>query len=422
MRRRTLVGTVAAAGLLTGCSGGSSAAPATYVTARYAATVAVDEAAYQQAETGSESFGLALLSELGDEAGSGDNVVFSPQTLVTLLAMLLPGATGQTATQLSDALGDAGLTASTTAGALGRLNATARADANQGSNTLDESGDVWTASGLKLAQDYLAALAGAFGTGVHQTDFASDPRGSAQAIDDLVSQQTHGYIPQLFAPSAFDASTRLVLTDAAYLDASWAARFSPDKTSAADFYLADGSTAKTPMMSQTGEFKYASGDGWQLVEMPYAGGRTAMDILLPAKGSRTLPTLRDGLSATSLNSMLSSMTEQRVTLTIPKFTASYSPADLMRTLTKLDLDRLFTNADLTGITADHEKLAVAQIVEKAYVAVGEQGTVAAAAAGGAVGTAAQAPGTPFDADHPLLYLVRDVSTGQLLFTGQLVTP
>ena len=421
MRRRILLSTLIAAalpaGLLAGCSSGPSAAPTTYATARNAADITVSNAAYQQAAMGSESFGLALLRELGDGAAGG-NVVFSPQTLVDLLAMLLPGATGQTATQLSDALGDAGLDPSTTAGALGRIDATARADANQDSNTLEESSDVWTAAGLKLAQNYLATLDAAFGTGVHQTDFAGDPRGSAQAIDDLVSQQTHGYIPQLFALDAFDSTTRLVLTDAVYLDAAWASPFDPNETTNSGFYLANGSKTQASMMSQTGDYKYASGNGWQLVELPYAGGNTAMDILLPAKGSGTLSALRDGLSATSLNSMLSSMTKQYVTLTIPKFTTNYSPNNLIQTLTTLGLDRLFTNADLTGITADHEQLSVTQFVEKAYVAVGEKGTVAAAAAGGAVGTSAQAPGIAFDADHPFLYLVRDLSTGQILFAGQ----
>ena len=423
MRRKVLVSALIAAalpaGMLAGCSsGGSAGAPTTYVTAEDAADIKVSNAAYQQAEMGSEAFGLALLRSLGDAADSS-NVVFSPQTLVDLLAMILPGARGRTATQLSDALGDAGLSASTAAGALGRMNATARADANQGSNTLDESSDVWTASGLKLAESYLATLDGAFGTGVHQTDFAADPRGSAQAIDNLVARETHGYIPQLFSPNSFDANTRLVLTDAVYLNATWAAAFNPNETSSADFYPADGSPTQLSMMNRIGEYDYASGKGWQLVEMPYSGSKTAMDILLPGPGSDSLSALRDGLSATSLDSMLHSMTGQSVTLTIPKFTTSYSPSDLKSTLTRLGLGDLFTDADLTGMTADHEQLGVSQIAEKAYVAVGEKGTVAAAAAGGSVtATAARATGVTFDADRPFLYLVRDLSTGQILFAGQ----
>ena len=429
MRRRLLISTLMAvalpAGLLAGCASGLPARPSpaysppiTYLTAQSAADITVDDAAYQQAEMGSEAFSLALLGSLGDAAGTS-SMVFSPQTLVDLLAMILPGARGKTATQLSNALGDAGLGASVTAGALGKQDAAVRADANQGSNTLDESSDVWTATGLKIAQNYLATLDGAFGTGVHQADFATDANGSTQAIDSLVSQETHGYIPQLFSADSIDSNTRLVLTDAVYLNATWAAQFAPSLTSSADFYPAAGSKTQVSMMSRTGDYEYASGSGWQLVEMPYSGDKMTMDILLPTAGSGTLSALRDGLSAASLNSMLASTTKQHVTLSIPRFTTDYSANDLIQILTRLGLGSLFTDTDLSGMTANHEQLAVAQIVEKAYVAVGEKGTVAAAAAGGGIAaTAAQAPGIAFDADHPFLYLVRDVSTGQILFAGQ----
>lgn len=421
MRRKlflpVLLAATLPAGMLAGCSG-SSAAPVAYVTAQKAADITVSGQALQQAETGSESFGLALMRELGDRA-KNSNMVFSPQTLVDLLAMILPGAKGQTAMQLSDALGTAGLDPRTTAGALGKIDATARADGNQNSNTLDESSDVWTAKDIKLAQNYLATLSGAFGVGVHQTDFAGDPVGSTQAVDDLVSQETHGYINNLFQKGSLDATTRIVLTDAVYLKASWADPFDPNKTSNADFYPESGAAKQVSMMNSTSAYKYASGKGWQLVEMPYAGGKTAMDIVLPAKGSGTLAALRESLSTTQLNSMLGSMSKQEVTLSIPKFTTNYSPDELMQVIADLGLSRLFTNADLTGMTADAEPLVVSQMVEKAYVAVGEKGTVAAAAAGAAMATSAQAPAPiTFVADHPFLYLIRDVSTGQLLFAGQ----
>jgi serpin B len=210
-----------------------------------------------------------------------------------------------------------------------------------------------------------------------------------------------------------------VLTDAVYLNAAWADPFDANDTVPADFYAAPGAKQRVPMMGQTSTHEYAAGPGWQLLELPYAGGKLAMDILLPAEGSGTLAALRDSLSATRLNSMLGSMSEQQVNVQIPKFTANYSPDDLKRTLRSLGLGRLFSDADLTGMTADGKPLAVSDVVEKAYVAVGEKGTVAAAAAGGALAASAPAQAKlSFVANHPFLYLIRDVATGQLLFAGQ----
>ncbi|HET9167885.1 MAG TPA: serpin family protein [Actinospica sp.] len=409
------------AGLLTGCSSGGAAAPVSYVKAQNAADITVSDAALQQAQTGSESFGLALLRRLGD--GTSGNMVFSPQTLVDLLAMILPGAKGDTAAELSNALGAAGLDPRTTAGALGKIDATARADGNQNSNTLDESSDVWTDKSVKLAQDYLSTLDGAFGVGVHQTDFQGDPNGSTQAIDDLVANETHGYIKDLFPKGSLDNTIRVVLTDAVYLDAAWATKFDPDKTANGDFYPAAGGTQQVSMMNAQGGYAYSSSSDWQALELPYAGGKLAMDILLPSKGG--LASFRDSLSATELNAILNSLTPQQVNLSLPKFTADYSPKNLKQSLTALGLGGLFKPgaADLTGVTSDAEQLYVSQVVEKAHIQVAENGTVAAAAAGGGMAaTAARQPAQiSFVADHPFLYLIRDVSTGQLLFAGQQTT-
>ena len=414
---RTLLAAALPAGLIAGCSSGDGSAPVSYMTAQNAADITVSSAALQQAKMGSESFGLALLRQLGD--GTSGNMVFSPQTLVDLLAMILPGAKGETASQLSDALGTAGLDPQITAGALGKLDASARADGNQNSNKLDESSDVWTDKTVKLAQTYLATLSGAFGAGVHQTDFQGNADGATQAIDDLVTQETHGYITNLFKKGSLHASTRVVLTDAVYLNATWADKFDPEKTMVSAFYSESGAAPQVPTMSSQAAYDYASGNGWQLVQLPYAGGKLAMDVLLPTKGTGNLKAFRDSLSAAQLNTMLNSMTEQKVQLKLPKFTTDFSPENLMQSLSALGLGDLFNGADLTGVTSDGEQLAVSQVVEKAHIAVAENGTVAAAAAGGGMATSALAPeGVVFDANHPFLYLIRDLSTGQLLFAGQ----
>ena len=366
---RTLLAAALPAGLLAGCSSGDGSAPVAYVTAQNAADITVSSAALQQAKMGSESFGLALLRQLGD--GTSGNMVFSPQTLVDLLAMILPGAKGETASQLSDALGTAGLDPRITAGALGKIDAGARADGNQNSNTLDESSDVWTDKTVKLAQSYLATLSGAFGVGVHQTDFQGNANGATQAIDDLVTHETHGYITNLFKKGSLDASTRVVLTDAVYLNATWADKFDPNETMDSAFYPESGAARQVPTMSSQAAYDYASGNGWQLVQLPYAGNKLAMDVLLPTKGTGNLKAFRDSLSAAQLNTMLNSMTEQTVQLKLPKFTTDFSPEHLMQTLSALGLGDLFNGADLTGVTSDGEQLDVSQVVEKAHIEVAE---------------------------------------------------
>jgi len=66
------------------------------------------------------------------------------------------------------------------------------------------------------------------------------------------------------------------------------------------------------------------------------------------------------------------------------------------------------------------------VTHKAYIAVDERGTVAAAATGVGIVLAASRPipqpPVYFIADHPFLYLIRDAHTGSILFLGRLADP
>jgi serpin B len=64
------------------------------------------------------------------------------------------------------------------------------------------------------------------------------------------------------------------------------------------------------------------------------------------------------------------------------------------------------------------------VVHKAFVDVNEEGTEAAAATGvvmAARGISAAKPPV-FRADHPFVFLIRDLSTNCLLFVGRLMNP
>lgn len=387
--------------------------------AAHAASIPVSGAQRQQATQGSNAFAVSLLRALG--TGDGD-LTFSPQTLSDLLALIAPGARGETAAQVLSVLGADGLTADQVSAALGGDDAAALADAKQGSITLRISSDVWTANTVKPSQSYLAAIDGAFGSGLHQVDFRKDPDAARKAVNQLVEQETDGYISDLFPPHSIDDGTRMVLTDALYLDAAWASPFDPSETDpSGTFTRADGSTETAALMTQSGSFGYASGSGWQLAELPYQGGKLAMDVLLPDSGPGTLAALRGKLTSTSLASMLAGIQPVQMKLTLPRFTTDSSLGSLKQVLGQLGIKDLFNPdaADLSGLTADQEGLYVSTVVAKAHIAVGEHGTVAAAAAGGAVGaTAVRVTGVTFTADHPFLYLIRDLTTGQILFMGQ----
>jgi serpin B len=78
-------------------------------------------------------------------------------------------------------------------------------------------------------------------------------------------------------------------------------------------------------------------------------------------------------------------------------------------------------ADFSGLDGEKD-LFVSAVVHKAFVDVNEEGTEAAAATGVVVELVAAPVHPVFRADHPFLFLIRDRSSGSILFMGRLVSP
>ncbi|MBW8803187.1 MAG: serpin family protein [Catenulisporales bacterium] len=386
-----------------------------------AARATVPTTALTAAATSANAFGLDVFHAVAD--GRADNVMVSPTSLATALAMLMPGAKGQTAAEIAKTL-HTSLPADQFAAALGALNSATVQRTLADKADMQQFDTAWTQKGYDIQQPYLKTLAAAFDTGIHETDFQRAPEAARQMINKTVQDQTNGLIKDLFGPGSLDASTRLALTDALYFKAKWAAEFKKGDTADKPFHLLGGSTHNVPMMSDSHEYGYAEGDGWQYAELPYQKEHMAMGVLLPA--ADTFDTFRKSLTADRLASITGSLSDTKVDLELPKFTFD-TDLQLNKALMSLGMTSAFDSdtADLSGIPAKPEKLAVTTVVQKTHVAVDEEGTTAAAASGVAIGTAGAAePHKPavMHVDHPFLFLIRDTVSGQILFLGQVTDP
>ncbi|WP_051709236.1 serpin family protein [Streptomyces sp. NRRL S-350] len=418
-----LLAAALAAPLVAGCGSTGAATGAELRASAPAARPAVDPAQVAAAAKGTDAFGLDLLHTLtAAPDGAGRNTVVSPVGLATVLGMLLPGARGETADELAKAL-HTELDPKQYALAVGALD---RRTGNGDQDALHQADEVWTQQGLPVEPDYLATLAAAFDAGVHTTDFKKDPEGSRKAVNAAVEKATEGRIKDLFAPRTIDPDTRLVLTDALYLKAKWASEFKPAHTADRPFHKLDGSAPAVPLMSQTGEFKYADGSGgivgepWQAVELPYAGTTLAMDLIVPAQGG--FAAFTKGLDQPQLDRIIGALAEQPVDLQLPRFHFDTSN-ELTPALRSLGVHAAFDKADFGGIAKD--PLAVSTVVQKATIEVDEGGTVAAAGSGaGIAGAGAPAPrqAAQLHIDRPFLFLIRDTTSGRPLFLGQVTDP
>lgn len=367
------------------------------------------------------AFGWDLYGKLGEtEKG---NLFLSPHSIAVALGMLYAGTRGQSATQLARVLHVEALSSD-----LGpAFNAVDHALAQAPSLPKDAqpfelavANSSWLQSGFPFDQAYLATLARYYGTGVHVVDFQRAPEAARVAVNDWVEEKTKDRIQDLLPPGSVNALTRLVLANAIYFKADWQAQFSKEATSPGPFGQPGTAPRQLPMMHQTASFPYTRGNGFQAIELPYAGNTVAMVVLLPEGAIGPM----EASVALAAEDAVARLKPTRVKLTMPKWQFSSSFA-LSRALAALGAVDIFdaTTADLSGIDGRRD-LFVSDVFHKAFVAVDEKGTEAAAATGVVVG-ATSAPAEPpvnFTVDRPFVFFIRERSTGAVLFAGRVVDP
>lgn len=371
-------------------------------------------ASITQAVQADAAFGTDLYLKL---APSG-NVVFSPASIAAALQMALAGARGDTAAELAAALHVPGPEAAQEG--LAQL-----AGIRTGGDLIFRAPNVmWVESAASVRNEYLAQLSQA--VAVRRCDFRRAPEAARETINATVSDQTAGKITGLIPPGVIDQLTRLVLTNAVYLKALWTQQFPAKDTAKKPFYPERAQPTPVDMMHLATRLAYDRGDGYEAVLLPYRGGSLAMTVVLPdgPLGELTGQVARHGGIAGLLAGLLSA-DQAQVDLSMPRFRVD-AAFMLKDTLQGLGVRTAFTDAaDFTGITED-EPLHIKDVVHKAYVDVGEEGTEAAAATGTVMAALAMVrkpqPDVTLVLDRPFLFMIVDVATGLPLFLGQFTRP
>jgi len=213
-----------------------------------------------------------------------------------------------------------------------------------------------------------------------------------------------------------------VLTNAIYFKSNWHKQFDSRDTGDAPFRTTVNGQVTVPMMRQTDYFPYGADDGVQILELPYASRDASMLIVLP-DAVDGLGNLEKRLTPKKLVGWIAGLREREVKIYLPKF-RTVSEFRLDATLRSMGMPLAFSGeADFSGMTGNSD-LFLSAVVHKAYIAVDEHGTEAAAATAEPYDLSAIDGETPpvFRADHPFLFLIRDNRTGSILFLGRVVNP
>jgi serpin B len=355
-----------------------------------------------------------------------DNLFYSPYSISVALAMTYAGARGETERQMAETMhfdlaqGDLHTVFNALDQALAARGQGAAGKEEGKGFQLNVANALWGQQGYAFTPEFLDTLARNYGAGLRLMDFVQAAEASRVAINDWIAEQTEDRIQDLIPQGAIDAMTRLVLTNAIYFNAAWQVPFDENQTEDGTFHRLDGSKLSTPMMQASESFGYAASEGVQVVELPYSGGELSMVILLPAEGAFTA--FEGALDAGRVNDLLGQVKRQQVALTMPRFEFD-SEFTLSKALQSMGMGEAFTpSADFTGMTGTRE-LYISDVIHKAFVAVDEAGTEAAAATAVVMRLSA-APSEPVQVtvDRPFIFLIRDLQTGTILFVGRVMDP
>jgi len=373
------------------------------------------------------TFASVLFAALA--AKDQDNLFISPYSLSTALTMTYTGARTETEKEMAKVLQFSMPQARVPAlfaDQLAQLQDVPKDNKQQPAYELNIANRLFAMKGFNFLPEFLTLNNDSFGAPVEQVDFLDEPA-ARKLINGWVEKQTHDRIKDLIPAGILDNNTRLVLTNAIYFKGDWEIPFTKEGTRDVPFTLLDGKAVQAPTMHHQAHFKYLETPALQAIELPYKGGRLAMLVLLPAKTSSVDALIKD-LSAENLSSLATRMAPELCNLALPKFKLAWGTKDLVEPLKALGMKLAFNedHADFSGMTGKKE-LFIKYVLHKACVDVDEKGSEAAAAT--AVIMAAPTGVAPrpqkvneMHIDRPFVFMIRDTTTGQVLFTGRITDP
>ena len=378
----------------------------------------------------------------------GENFVFSPFSLHSVLAMLTSGATKNSATQkeLLDGFGR-----NQNIQLIEKLYGQFVKDYKTPDieKSLTFGNRMWAAERYhsKVKQSYTNDI-----KKLYDAELTKLPaQNGEKEVNEWVGEITKGKITNII--DSVSADTAFLIVNALYFKASWAKSFEEGKK--AEFTKLDGKQVTIPMMRRESkkqaagrfETKFVQGRSNKCIALaiPYEQtegsgeeGRFEMLVIMPEHHSG-LTTFQNNANRTVQNPnqageygniielALASLEESRDNredhiINMPEFTID-SNIEAVPMLQRLGVDAVFEEGDFSGII-DHEPLKVSKIKHRAAIEVTKEGTLGVAASAielVALSASLSAPKT-IDINKPFLFFVRDTQLNAILFAGKYSNP
>lgn len=282
--------------------------------------------------------------------------------------------------------------------------------------TMTVGNSIWYRNSFSFNQPFLDNGANYFNATIKPLNF-DDTTGSLGAINGWVNTQTKGKIPTILDDIRRDDV--MFLINAIYFKGNWREKFDPAQTQVAPFHAGTGDQPAR-LMHRSGHMAYTESATYQAVDLPYGDSAFTMTVVLPKSGT-SVEALAASLDAPSWQSLTGRLSSGLVDLYLPKVTMSWQ-RNLIPDLQSLGVHAPFQDglADFTGMSVNGRQLVISSVRQKAFVAIDEEGTEAAAATSTGISLTSAPVLTPMRVDRPFIFVIRERLSGTILFMGKVV--
>ncbi len=379
----------------------------------------LDQKSLQLLQT-SNDFAFDIFNTVVSLEEEKDNLMISPLSISLALAMTYNGADNDTKEAFEKVL---------------HLNGLSVEEINQSYQSLvsallnvdpkvimEIANSIWYRDDFSVENDFLNVNKTYYDAEITKLNFA-DPA-SVDIINNWVSNKTHEKIDKII--DKIEPENVMFLINAVYFKGIWKYQFNKEDTKEEPFFNQNGNFLKNvQMMSFKEKVNYTSNELFSAIDLPYGQGNFSMSILLPNFGI-SVDSVISSMNKDSWGNLINSFSDNiEVNVYLPKFKIE-SDKELKPDLTRLGMGIAFTDfADFTKIN-NAGNLYISSVKHKTFIEVDEEGTEAAAvtsitisytsAGGGGDGS------IEFRADHPFVFVIRERTTGAIMFMGKVLEP
>ena len=382
-------------------------------------------------------FTMNFLKTVNEADRSGKSFIYSPLSITYVLGMVNDAATGLTEKELEETLGfhEGGIQAVNDY-CKKLIDGLPKVDDKV---TLNIANAIFLNKDFTLKPQFEQDMQTYYDAKAEALDFSAS--NTLDHINGWCKEKTNGMIPSIL--DDIDPLMVSYLLNAIYFKADWTSKFDPKNTKNETFTTEnDNSSTDIPMMHQNVLIQYINNSMFSAIKIPYGNGLWNMMVMLPEKGFTT-DHIINHLAALGLNGVegafceiedgiatmsVKSFSPHEVDLKLPRFETSSDTDNLedglIGLMQKMGINRAFDERLAEIPNMCELPVYIDMMRQKAKIKVNEEGSEAAAVTVAGIKNFSMGsepieyPKATFHANRPFVYVIREQSSGVILFVGK----